>query len=1098
MSIFHYIIKSLWFFRKQHLAVLAGTLISTAVLTGALIVGDSIKYSLQKTVDARLGNVKFAMQTGDRFVSSDLAHSISNDLNIKTASLLSLHGIAIQNESNIRVNHVQIYGIDQNFWRLSEKTMPEIRNEEIIISENLAQKLNVKIYDEILLRVEKANIIPLNTPFAKETEPSVSFRAVIKSIANDENMGRFGLKNIQSAPFNIFISRDFIAQKIEQENLSNIILAADNAQKSFSADILNQSLKKVWQLNDANIVIRELKDINKIEILSDRIFIDEPIAQAIQNLNIPNEKVLTYLVNSLRFKDKSTPYSFVTAATSPFLPEMKENEIIITKWLASDLNITINDTISLDYYVIGPLRTLEEKTGQFIVKQIVPTQGEIANKSLMPLFPGLADAGSCSEWETGIPIDLSRIRDKDEKYWDDYKGTPKAFISIKEGLSLWGNKFGNYTSFRFDKNNISAEDLKSKILKNLNPEELNLSFKPVHKEGIRAATSGVDFGELFLSMSFFVIVAGILLTVLIYSLNIESRNQETGILSGLGFSKKRIIRIRFSENFITIIIGSIVGAFTGILYNNAIMAALNTVWQSIVRTNMLVVHIKSSTLITGIISGIIIALSVILIITRRKLNQPIIGLIRESSLHLSSQKNKKRNIYPWISIFSFLIVLSVISYSLATSVDQNAGLILSAGGMFLFGGISAMLGYFNRLSIKSSKSQLSFTQLAIKNAIKNRGRSIAIVALLALGTFTIIITGANRKTFYGNENNRKSGTGGFLFWAETTLPVLYDLNTSEGKNKFQLEGEEALNDVHFIQMHQLDGDDASCLNLNQVQNPQILGINPDELNQRNAFSFAKLSKNINKDNPWLELNKSYGKNIIPAYADQTVITWGLIKEVGDTLVYLNEKGENLNVVLIGGLNASIFQGNIIIADKFFSEHFPSSSGSKSMLIDGSSEKKEAISETLNTYLRNYGIELTPTTERLSQFYSITNTYLTVFMFLGGLGIIIGTLGLGIVLLRNIIERRSEIALLLSIGFSKNKVFKLLFVENIFLLILGITIGILSAIIGILPSIVSPSFDIPGYFVLILVLIVILSGILWIYFPARNAVKSNLIASLRNE
>jgi len=71
MSIFHYIIKSLWFFRKQHLAVLAGTLISTAVLTGALIVGDSIKYSLQKTVDARLGNVKFAMQTGDRFVSSD-------------------------------------------------------------------------------------------------------------------------------------------------------------------------------------------------------------------------------------------------------------------------------------------------------------------------------------------------------------------------------------------------------------------------------------------------------------------------------------------------------------------------------------------------------------------------------------------------------------------------------------------------------------------------------------------------------------------------------------------------------------------------------------------------------------------------------------------------------------------------------------------------------------------------------------------------------------------------------------------------------------------------------------------------------------------
>lgn len=727
MSVFKFIIKSLWFFRKQHLAVLAGTLISTAVLTGALIVGDSIKFSLQKTVDARLGNVKFAMQTGDRFVSSDLANTISNDLNIKTASLLSLNGIAIQNESNLRINHVQVYGFDQNFWQLSGISMPEISNEEIIISENIAPKLNIKIHDEILLRVEKSNIIPLNAPFAKETEPSVSFRAVVKAIANDENMGRFGLKNIQSAPFNIFISRDFIAQKTELENLSNIILAGNNEQQNISEDDLKLSIIKVWKLNDANIVVRELNEINRIEILSDRIFIDEPIANVIQNLNIPNEKILTYLVNSIRFKDKSTPYSFVTAASSPFLPVMEENEIIITEWLASDLNLKVKDTIELDYYVIGPLRSLEEKSDQFIVKQIIPTQGEIANNSLMPLFPGLADAGSCSEWETGIPIDLSRIREKDEKYWDDYKGTPKAFISIKKGLNLWGNKFGNYTSFRFDKKNINTQDLKSELLKNLNPEDINLSFKPVHQQGIRAATSGVDFGELFLSMSFFIIVAGILLTVLIYSLNTESRSQETGILSGLGFSKRQIIRIRFSESLITIIIGSILGAFAGILYNNAIMAALNTVWQSIVRTNMLVVHIKSTTIFTGIISGTIIALLAIFIITRRKLKQPIIGLIRDSSLHLSSQKTIKRNFYSWISIISFLIVLSQIIYSFTTSIDTNAGLILSAGGLFLFGCIFAMIGYFNRLSFKSSQNQLSFTQLAIKMRLKTKDEALLLL-----------------------------------------------------------------------------------------------------------------------------------------------------------------------------------------------------------------------------------------------------------------------------------------------------------------------------------------------------------------------------------
>ena len=196
MSFIQFIIKSLWFFRKQHLAVFAGTLISTAVLTGALIVGDSVKFSLKQIVDARLGNTKFAMQTGDRFVRTELANDISKDLDIATSSLLMLESIAINTESNFRINKTQIYGIDQNFWELSNKTTPELNEDEVIVSENVAQKLNLKINDEILLRVENANVIPLNAPFAKESDPSVSFRVIVKAIADDENLGRFGLKNI--------------------------------------------------------------------------------------------------------------------------------------------------------------------------------------------------------------------------------------------------------------------------------------------------------------------------------------------------------------------------------------------------------------------------------------------------------------------------------------------------------------------------------------------------------------------------------------------------------------------------------------------------------------------------------------------------------------------------------------------------------------------------------------------------------------------------------------------------------------------------------------------------------------------------------------
>ena len=78
----------------------------------------------------------------------------------------------------------------------------------------------------------------------------------------------------------------------------------------------------------------------------------------------------------------------------------------------------------------------------FIINDIIPTSGNVDYRSLMPPFPGVSEAGSCRDWDTGIPIDLDRIRDKDEEYWNKYRGTPKAFLTENTGSRLWKNKFG--------------------------------------------------------------------------------------------------------------------------------------------------------------------------------------------------------------------------------------------------------------------------------------------------------------------------------------------------------------------------------------------------------------------------------------------------------------------------------------------------------------------------------------------------------------------------------------------------------------------------------------------------------------------------------
>ncbi len=1103
MSMLNYILKSFLFFKKQHLAVLLGTIITTAVLTGALIVGDSVKYSLSKMVEARLGNVQYALQTNDRFVRAKLANDISEKLDVKSAAILLLEGVTSNPENEFRINKTQVVGIDSAFWTISDKKMPELREDEAIISSNTAEKLKLKINDDIILRVEKLSIIPLNSPFSNQEVPSVSLRLKIKAIADNNTLGKFSLKSNQIAPYNVFVSREYLSNKMDIYGLANVVLVTGENGSAMNTKILSNTISEVWQLKDAGLEINKMDTEGNFEITSDRIFIDHQIAAPILENKFRFKTILSYLVNSIRLKEKSTPYSFVTAVSENYSgKKLKDEDIIINEWLAEDLKAKAGDTVTLTYFIIDSLRNLKTDSSRFVVKEIIPTQDPLMNRSLMPKFPGFAKAVSCMEWNTNLPIDLDKIRDKDEAYWNEFRGTPKAMISIAAGKMLWHNNFGDYTAIRFNDSVFRSASIAGKpnkeILNLLNPQDLNLSFVDIKTGGIHAAENGVNFGELFISLSFFVILAGIILTVLLYLLNLQSRKQEIGLLISMGFSRKKIMNLQIYESTLTILFGSILGVLTGILYNYGLMAAINSVWNDIVRTPMLDITLKPMTLLTGLLSGFEISMISIYVVTYFNLRKTAIGLINNNFQSLLSIRNRKKGLRLGLMIIGFGGSLGLLLYSVLTSVDYNAGLFLLSGGVFMMA-----CWIFTGTMITQQQNHDSaihgLANLAFKNASRNRNRSLTIVLLLSLGVFAVIITGANRKTFYGTENKNQSGTGGYTFWAESSVPMDIDLNTVQGKEKAGITNDMIMNNVEFIQLLSLNGDDASCLNLNQVEKPRIIGVNPVLFDQRNSFSFKTLKTNVDGDNPWLELNKSYGNNVIPAFADQTVITWGIMKKIGDTLMYVNENGKKLYLVLAGGLNASVFQGNILIAEKYFKENFPSVSGSKLMLVDAAEDKPDAVSKLLNNNFKDFGIEITKTNEKLSQFNSITNTYLSVFMILGGLGLIIGTIGIGIILFRNLIDRKQEIGMLMALGFSKQKIFNLIFYENLFLIIIGITIGLMSAFIGILPSFISGSFHIPdAYFILFLLIIIFTNALLWIYLPIKNALNENIITSLRNE
>src|SRR5262249_28583983 len=157
-----------------------------------------------------------------------------------------------------------------------------------------------------------------------------------------------------------------------------------------------------------------------------------------------------YFVNELRVGARSTPYSTVSALQGPIIPlNMSDDEILINQWLADDLGAKSGDRISLKYWVVGPMRKLVEKSSELKVRGILPMTGPAADPALMPDIPGLTDKKNCRDWEPGVPIDLKKIRDKDQGYWDKYRGAPKAFITLAAGQRIWNNRFGNLTAVRY-------------------------------------------------------------------------------------------------------------------------------------------------------------------------------------------------------------------------------------------------------------------------------------------------------------------------------------------------------------------------------------------------------------------------------------------------------------------------------------------------------------------------------------------------------------------------------------------------------------------------------------------------------------------------
>ena len=1130
MTLSRLVSRNLAYYWRTNLAVLAGVGAAVAVFSGAMLVGESVRSSLRDLILERLGSADYAL-SADRMFREDLANRIASNPEFQrdfkaVCPIVLLQGALIHEKSGLRAHDVNVYGVDERFWTFHDRPhlkAPEGR--EALVGEPLARETSAQVGDTLLLRIEKQEAVPGESLFGRRDDVGRTLRLTCREILPSGQLSEFSLRPGQGSVFSMYVPLKRIQADLQQTEGANTLLISARDMNDRSG-VLREILRATFALEDLGIKVRVLRDRNVISVESKRILLEEGLVQAVEQasaaLRLRSFGIYTYLANSIRARGRSIPYSTITAANlfrggANRIKVIEGNAagsaamdaavpIWLNEWARHDLGASVGDTITIDYYLWLEHGQLAEKSAQFRLAGVFALEGSAADPDLAPEVPGISNAGSLSDWNPPFPLDLTRIRPKDEDYWDHYRTTPKAFITLEKGQELWRTRFGALSSIRLQAEGgspiVAGLQAFEKVLRaHLDPERSGFALRFAKGAGLEAARGSTDFGEYFLYFSFFIISAAILLAALFFRLGLEQRIKEIGLLQASGFPIRLIRSFFLLEAGLLSLLGSLIGVCGSVAYAGLIMFGLRTWWQGAVGTRSLELHVSSAPLLAGsLIGSVAAALSVALTLKGLQQNSPramLSGVLEVPSA--KKERARRTRIVAFLALTMGALLL----------LGASAGLIGTVAGFFGAGAslLAAALGFIahefrrERKSVIAGRGWPALFRLGLRNAAYRPGRSLLCVALISSATFVIASLEAFRYDPARASSGRHFGAGGYALLAESVLPLLHDLNSIQGKEAHNLSPREigALQGVVFSRFRLRPGDDASCLNLYAPGEPRILGASQEFVRSgRFAFEDSLARTPEEKSNPWLLLEHRDQQASAPAIGDANTIRYILHKKLGDELIVRGSRGESIRLRLVAALRDSIFQSELLISEAGFLRLFPEPQGYRFFLIDVPQERSAEVARVLEEGLSDYGFDAGATGDRLAAYHRVENTYLSTFQSLGGLGLILGTVGLAAVLLRNVLERRHELALLQAVGYRKTDLAGMVIAENGMLLVLGLAAGTGSALLAIGPAWASRGHSFPLFTLALTLGAVVGAGLASSLLAVSTAFRSPLLSALRSE
>lgn len=1195
------IVRSLLHHWRTNLAVLMGVVAGTAVIGGALVVGDSVRASLRQMTLDRLGQIDFVV-SGPRFFREELATELRRQKIPVSPAIVMQAGLESRSGgTSRRAGQVNVYAFNAEWPLIDAAGIAPPQGTEVVLNAQAADALNAKIGEDVTLWIELPTAVPRDTLLGRKDNDSQEITLKVSAIAGpDSGLSRLGLNPTQALPLNAFVDLHVLQERLGLEEVRptgrdpvgkpakiNTLIATGLAGRPLAAsnelvELYNSELGRTLTLADLNLRLVHDETLNCEVLESEQMILEDKLASAAKSaaddLKLSTSPVMVYLANRLvnpslevskvlkramdgdkeavsalkKSAGTEAGYSMYSTVAGLDVLELDDTpfdgfefvgdaptslgirDVILNEWLAEDLKVKVGEPVQFSYHLVGSRGELPEEDRLGIVRGIVKMSGAAIDRRLTPDVKGITDVESLADWDQPFEMNLDLVTPRDDYYWDKYRATPKMYLPLQSAQTMWPSRYGTLTSVRMGRADwptinppVRGEtdptlvarhaEISAAILKQIDPVELGLGFQPVKAIGLMAANGSTDFSGLFFGFSLFLIVAAMILIGLLFRLGIEQRVRDLGLLGAVGFSPQQVRRQMLLEGLIIVFVGGLVGSIAAVGYAKFMIFGLTHWWVGAIGTRNLILEVGVFSLPAGFAIAVAAALASIWWALRQlnglSIREQLAGTT-EREIDLIAQQKRAGTARRRALICAGIALL--LTVAIVSRLIPAAGAFFGVGILSLIATLSFLSAWLDgkgqptgpdTASASSASSirgrgTVALGRLGMRNASRQRLRSVMTAGMIATAAFLIVTVAAFRRDPTGDLPDKKSGNGGFTLVAESSSPVLYDLNTAEGRKKLQLTAPpdspaaKVLDAMRVVPFRVKLGEDASCLNLYQTRVPTVLGA-PRSLIDDRRFAFAMGSWKdlpVPSDSP----SPKDQNPPVPVLGDVNTLMFSMHKFVGQTIAIPNEEHPQHQLRVAGMFQDSVFQGVLVMTEEDFLRLYPEQKGFQYFLIEVPPELADATVSLLETELAEYGFDCEPVAERLARFLSVQNTYLSTFQTLGGLGLLLGTFGLATVMLRNVLERQAELALLRAVGFRTGSVATLILLENAFVLSWGLLAGTISALLAVAPNLTSRSGDVPLGSLFVLLTVVFATGMLAAAFAVRTAVRLPIVATLRGE